>query len=102
MSDDLPLIRLRGITKTYGEGNTAFQALKGVDLDIAQGEFLAIMGASGISNPNLIFVGQVLTIPGAGGGATATPVPTTAPPAGSGPGAQLRLQSLGYGYQIER
>ncbi|MBL8390179.1 MAG: ABC transporter ATP-binding protein [Hydrogenophaga sp.] len=42
-----PLIRLRGITKTYGEGNTAFQALKGVDLDIAQGDFVAIMGPSG-------------------------------------------------------
>ena len=47
MSDQAPLIRLRGITKTYGEGNTAFQALKGVDLDIAQGEFVAIMGPSG-------------------------------------------------------
>ncbi|MGI9217815.1 MAG: ABC transporter ATP-binding protein [Hydrogenophaga sp.] len=47
ISDQPPLIRLRGITKTYGEGNTAFQALKGVDLDIAQGEFVAIMGPSG-------------------------------------------------------
>ena len=46
-ASDTPLIRLRGITKTYGEGNTAFQALKGVDLDIHQGEFVAIMGPSG-------------------------------------------------------
>ena len=43
----LPLIRLRGITKTYGEGQTAFQALKGVDLDIDEGDFVAIMGPSG-------------------------------------------------------
>ncbi len=42
-----PLIRLRGIVKTYGAGDTAFQALKGVDLDIAAGEFVAIMGPSG-------------------------------------------------------
>ena len=42
-----PLIRLRGITKTYGEGQAAFLALKGVDLDIAQGEFVAVMGPSG-------------------------------------------------------
>jgi putative ABC transport system ATP-binding protein len=42
-----PLIRLRGITKVYGEGATAFQALKGVDLDIERGEFVAIMGPSG-------------------------------------------------------
>ena len=42
-----PLIRLRGITKVYGEGNTAFQALKWVDLDIERGDFVAIMGPSG-------------------------------------------------------
>jgi putative ABC transport system ATP-binding protein len=53
MSDTLgppagqPLIRLRGITKTYGEGATALQALKGVDLDIEAGDFVAIMGPSG-------------------------------------------------------
>ncbi len=43
----IPLIRLRGVTKTYGQGDLAFQALKGVDLDIAQGDFVAIMGPSG-------------------------------------------------------
>ena len=43
----LPLIRLRGITKRYGEGATALLALKGVDLDIEAGEFVAIMGPSG-------------------------------------------------------
>ncbi len=42
-----PLIRLRGITKTYGEGTTAFQALKGVNLDIEAGDFVAVMGPSG-------------------------------------------------------
>ena len=42
-----PLIRLRGITKTYGQGQAAFQALKGVDLDIEAGDFVAIMGPSG-------------------------------------------------------
>ena len=42
-----PLIRLRGITKVYGEGATALQALKGVDVDIAAGDFVAIMGPSG-------------------------------------------------------
>ena len=41
------LIRLSGITKTYGHGQAAFQALRGVDLDIRQGEFVAIMGPSG-------------------------------------------------------
>ena len=41
------LIALRGITKVYGSGATAFAALKGIDLDIASGEFVSIMGPSG-------------------------------------------------------
>jgi putative ABC transport system ATP-binding protein len=41
------LIRLASITKTYGQGQAAFQALSGVDLSIRQGEFVAIMGPSG-------------------------------------------------------
>jgi putative ABC transport system ATP-binding protein len=42
-----PLITLSGITKTYGQGAAEFQALRGVDLSIHQGEFVAIMGPSG-------------------------------------------------------
>ena len=42
-----PLIQLRGVTKTYGTGVAAFEALKGIDLDIYAGEFVAIMGPSG-------------------------------------------------------
>ncbi len=43
----MPLIRLGSVTKVYGEGALAFAALKGVDLDIARGDFVAIMGPSG-------------------------------------------------------
>ena len=42
-----PLIQLKGVTKTYGSGATALQALKGVDLTIEAGDFVAIMGPSG-------------------------------------------------------
>ena len=43
----MPLIRLRNIVKVYGEGELAFKALKGFDLDVEQGDFVAIMGPSG-------------------------------------------------------
>ncbi len=42
-----PIIQLRGITKRFGTGPNAFQALRGVDLDIQRGDFIAVMGASG-------------------------------------------------------
>ena len=42
-----PLIRLRGVTRVYGEGQATVRALAGVDLDIDAGEFVAIMGPSG-------------------------------------------------------
>ena len=42
-----PAIELRGVTKVYGSGHAAVHALAGVDLTIAEGEFVAIMGPSG-------------------------------------------------------
>ena len=47
VGSDVPLIRLRGVTKVYGEGQTELMALKGVNLDIADGDFVAVMGPSG-------------------------------------------------------
>ena len=44
---DAPLIRLQRVTKIYGQGATALAALKGVDLQIEAGDFVAIMGPSG-------------------------------------------------------
>jgi putative ABC transport system ATP-binding protein len=43
----LPLVELRGITKIYGTGQAAVRALRGIDLAVHDGEFVAVMGASG-------------------------------------------------------
>lgn len=48
------LIQLRSLTKTYGKGDAAFHALRGVDLEIAKGEFLAVMGPSGSGKSTLM------------------------------------------------
>ena len=46
-SAEMPLIRLRDITKIYGTGDAEVRALRGIDMDIHGGEFVAIMGPSG-------------------------------------------------------
>jgi putative ABC transport system ATP-binding protein len=61
-----PLIGLRGITKTYGQGGTAFQALKGVDLDVAEGEFVAVMGPSGSGKSTVMNLLGCLDTPSGG------------------------------------
>jgi len=61
-----PLIELRGITKTYGEGQTAFQALGGIDLAIAAGEFVAVMGPSGSGKSTAMNILGCLDTPSAG------------------------------------
>lgn len=47
IDNNQPLIRLKGITRVYGHGQAAMQALRGVDLDISEGDFVAVMGPSG-------------------------------------------------------
>lgn len=65
-SGKLPLIRLRGITRVYGEGATALSALRGVDLDVDAGDFVAIMGPSGSGKSTAMNVMGCLDMPTAG------------------------------------
>lgn len=61
-----PLIELKGITKTFGTGAAAFQALKGVDFTIARGEFVAVMGPSGSGKSTTMNILGCLDVPTAG------------------------------------
>jgi len=48
------LIELRKFVKIYGTGEAAFKALRGIDLDIHQGDFVAVMGPSGSGKSTLM------------------------------------------------
>jgi putative ABC transport system ATP-binding protein len=60
------MIEMRDITKTYGTGDTAFQALKGISFTIKDGEFIAIMGPSGSGKSTLMHILGCLDIPTSG------------------------------------
>jgi putative ABC transport system ATP-binding protein len=61
-----PIIELRGVTKVYGSGHAAVHALAGVDLAIADGEFVAIMGPSGSGKSTAMNLIGCLDTPTAG------------------------------------
>ena len=60
------LIRLRGVTKKYGAGASELMALKGIDLDIRAGEFVAIMGPSGSGKSTAMNILGCLDTPSGG------------------------------------
>src|SRR3972149_10762874 len=60
------MIRLAGIERTFIVGEEAVHALRGVDLEIAAGEYLSIMGPSGAGKSTLLNVIRLLDRPNAG------------------------------------
>jgi putative ABC transport system ATP-binding protein len=63
---DTPAIRLRDIKKTYLMGKVPVEALRGLDLDIQDGEMVAIMGPSGSGKTTLLNVIGLLDAPSVG------------------------------------
>ncbi len=61
-----PVIEMRGVEKVYRSGELVFQALRGIDLTVAQGEYVAIGGPSGSGKSTLMNLIGCLDRPSAG------------------------------------
>lgn len=62
----VPVLRARGLTRTYGQGDTAVHALRDVDLDVLAGEFIVLLGASGSGKSTLLNILGGLDVPSSG------------------------------------
>ena len=63
---DPPIISIRGLTKNYHLGDVEVKALRGVDLDVARGEFVSIIGPSGSGKSTLFYILGGLASPTSG------------------------------------
>src|SRR5512143_1611691 len=61
-----PLIRMKGVTKTYDAGELAVQALQGIDLEIEKGQMVAVIGPSGSGKSTLMHILGCLDGPSSG------------------------------------
>jgi putative ABC transport system ATP-binding protein len=60
------MLEMHAITKVYGEGRSSVEALKHVDLRVARGEFVSIMGPSGSGKSTLLNLASALDLPSSG------------------------------------
>ncbi|PAU88687.1 ABC transporter [Pseudomonas sp. WN033] len=66
MSDNLPVFRTRNLTRSFPMGEVEIQALRGVDLELYQGEFVVMLGASGSGKSTLLNILGGLDSPSSG------------------------------------
>lgn len=61
-----PFVELMDVWKVYSTGATSFEALRGVTLSVAKGEFLALVGPSGSGKSTLLSIAGTLALPSRG------------------------------------
>jgi putative ABC transport system ATP-binding protein len=92
-----PVVTARGLTRVYGEGETAVHALRGVDLDIEPGRLTAVMGPSGSGKSTLMHLLAGLDKPNGGNVTIAGVEVTGLDDAGL---TKLRREHIGFVFQF--
>jgi putative ABC transport system ATP-binding protein len=93
----VPIVSCRGLQRTYRSGTRETNAVRGVDLDVAPGEWLAIMGPSGCGKSSLLHLLGGLDTPDAGSVSVAGEDLVGLSETGR---ALLRRTSIGYVFQF--
>ncbi len=90
-------VAARGLTRRYGEGDTAVDALRGVDVEVRSGELVAVMGPSGSGKSTLMHLLAGLDQPTSG---TVTIAGTPLGALGDGALTRLRREHIGFIFQF--
>ena len=90
-------VQARALTRRYGEGATAVQALRGVELDVRSSELVAVMGSSGSGKSTLMHLLAGLDKPTSG---TVSIAGTELGPLDDGALTRLRRAHIGFVFQF--
>jgi len=96
MADEQPILEARGVHKSFGRGRARVHVLRGLDLRVGRGEFLAVMGPSGCGKTTLLHVLGLMSPADAG------EVRVDGRPAPRGAAGRNALRRTRFGFVFQR